>query len=89
MAEILGYIGCIAFAVVLVPQVWQTHKSKDASGLSMSFLVLNYIGQVFSLAYVVSGDLDAGKFSAPLYLNYLIGFILNSILVYYKVAGKK
>lgn len=87
--EILGYIGCIAFAIVLVPQVIQVHRTKDASGLSTSFLCLNYIGQLFSLAYVIGNDIDKGTFQTPLYLNYLIGFTLNSILFYYKMCAKK
>lgn len=89
MEEAIGLVGSFAFATVLIPQVFKAWRTKDVSGLSVWFLFLNYMGQLFSLVYVVLVDSKTGGFSLPLYLNYIIGFVMNSILVYFKLSGRR
>lgn len=83
MNEIIGYISAIAFAVMAVPQIVTIILTKSGSGTSWLFVILNYIGNLCSIYYIVSKDIISGDFHFPLYINYSVAtfnLIILSIL---------
>lgn len=86
MLHLVGVFGALCFAFCLLPQVVQTYKEKDASGLSWAFLLLSLGGNVASCGYVVYTNFVSGVWQYPLYFNYAVAFVLCILLM---VAKKR
>lgn len=86
MLHLVGVFGSLCFAFCLLPQVVQTYKEKDASGLSWAFLLLSLGGNVASCGYVVYTNFVSGVWQYPLYFNYAVALVLCILLM---VAKKR
>lgn len=86
MLHLVGVFGALCFAFCLLPQVVQTYKEKDASGLSWAFLLLSLGGNVASCGYVVYTNFVSGVWQYPLYFNYAVALVLCILLM---VAKKR
>lgn len=49
--EIIGFTAAVLTTVAFLPQVYQTWKTKDVSGLSLPMLLIFFIGIVLWLIY--------------------------------------
>ena len=78
--DIIGWLGCILFAICPLPQVVKTYKSRCANDLSICFLFAWLAGEVFTAAYVAS--LGYGQWS--LLANYAANGVMCSYLVWAK-----
>lgn len=83
LIEILGLIAAFLTTAAFLPQVYQTYKTKDVSGLSLPMLAMFFTGVVLWLIY-------------GLYINSLAVIFANSVtvvsaflLVYFKLKYSK
>jgi uncharacterized protein with PQ loop repeat len=77
MTEFAGWISSISLALCAYPQVIHTWRTGKTDGLSVGFLVLWLLGEVFGLIYVTGFD----TIPLPLLANYAantlaIGYLL-------------
>ena len=81
--ETMGWIGSVLFAVCGLPQAVECIKKGNAHGMTWSFLILWFLGEVFTLPYIInSGQL-------PLLFNYTLNFCFVVIILYYKIKPRK
>jgi uncharacterized protein with PQ loop repeat len=76
--EFIGWIGAFTLALCGIPQAMRSYREGHANGVDGTFLVLWTVGEIASLAYVLSlGDL-------PLTVNYLANVGSCLVISYYK-----
>jgi len=81
--ETMGWIGSVLFAVCGLPQAVECIKKGNAHGMTWSFLILWFLGEVFTLPYIInSGQL-------PLLFNYTLNFCFVVVILYYKIKPRK
>jgi solute carrier family 66 (lysosomal lysine-arginine transporter), member 1 len=56
-SSISGYLSIGCWLIVFTPQLWENYTRKSGDGLSMTFLVIWLLGDVFNLVGVVMQDL--------------------------------
>lgn len=82
--EIIGLIAATLTTAAFLPQVYQTWKTKDVSGLSLPMFSMFFVGIVFWLIYGVL------KESLSIILANAITVISSFLLLYFKIKyGKK
>ena len=79
ITDLIGWLGAIAFATCAIPQAWQSYKTKSSDGVSWLFLILWFLGEVLTIAYVCLTTVDL-----ILLFNYLFNFTALLIIMYYK-----
>ncbi|MBC8412931.1 MAG: PQ-loop repeat-containing protein [Nitrospira sp.] len=79
MADIIGWIGSIAFAVCGIPQAWQCYTKKTAQGISPLFIALWLLGEV---CYIISVFMKFGWVHWMMF-NYFSNFLAIAVIVYY------
>lgn len=84
MMEVLGWIGSALFALCAVPQAWQSWKQKHSDGLSWSFLLMWFFGEVLTIVYVSQKD-DV----LPLLANYYFNIALLLIILWYRLFPQR
>jgi uncharacterized protein with PQ loop repeat len=78
--ELIGWIGSVCFATCAIPQAWQSIKQKHSRGLSWAFLVAWFIGEIFTIWYIILTN------PTPiLLLNYGVNFLVLLIILRYKI----
>jgi len=86
--SIIGVIGAGAFALCALPQVIKSYKKKSTSDISIMFILLSMMGNIFSSIYVFYVNSCTGVFQYPLYFNYAIALTLMIILLVFKLRWK-
>jgi uncharacterized protein with PQ loop repeat len=81
--EIIGWIGATAFTFCAVPQAYKSFKDGHSDGLSLYYLLLWLIGEIFTIIYVV----PQGKL--PLTMNYIGNLIVLIVILKYKFYPRK
>ncbi len=82
--EIIGLIAAVLTTAAFLPQVYQTWKTKDVSGLSLPMFTMFFVGIVFWLIYGVL------KESLSIILANAITVVSSFLLLYFKIKyGKK
>jgi len=85
LLDYAGWVGSFCLIVCGLPQLIKTIRSKKIEGVSFLFLLLWFLGEFFSLFYVV---VKTGKL--PLIFNYVINLLVTLILItYYMVYRRK
>jgi len=85
MADFIGWIGSIAFAICGIPQAWECYKSKSARGISPFFVILWLIGEV---CYVASVLMKFGWVNWMMF-NYMANIFSITVITYYLVMDRK
>lgn len=75
----MEWLGSILLAGCGIPQAWHCARTQSAEGLSWSFVLAWFFGEVLTLAYVV--DLQ----SVPLILNYSVNILCLLVILRYKI----
>lgn len=83
--EIIGWIGSIAFTFCAVPQAYKSYKDGHSDGLSLYYLLLWLIGEIFTIAYIFA----KGDVPIPLVANYVGNLFVLSIILKYKFYPRK
>ncbi len=81
--EIIGLIAAVLTTTAFLPQAYKTWKTKDVSSLSLTMLLIFFIGILFWLAY---GILEK---SLSMILANSITIISSFLLVYFKIKYGK
>lgn len=84
MIEIFGWLGSFLLVACSVPQLIKTIKTKNVQGVSLFFLILWFLGEFFSLVYIL---VYAHK--RPLLINYGINLIITFMLIIFYMKYKK
>ncbi len=84
MAETIGWIGSICFALCGVPQAWRCFRAGHAEGLSWLFLLLWLVGE---LCYIISVLASFG-WVAWMMFNYVANILCILVILYYKRVPK-
>lgn len=66
MTELIGILGGLAFATAFFPQIVKAYKTKSTKDVSWLLILLNYIGNIAMLTYVMLTD----KFTIVFLANY-------------------
>lgn len=86
MADLIGWIGSVAFAICGLPQAWECFKNKSAKGINPFFVGLWLTGEV---CYVMSVLLKFGWVGWMMF-NYLANIFSITVIMYYLIKdGKK
>lgn len=85
MADIIGWIGSIAFAICGIPQAWECIRRKSTRGINPAFVSLWLIGEV---CYVVSVLMKFGWVNWMMF-NYLANILSIIVIVYYLIKDKR
>lgn len=81
MADIIGWIGSICFALCGVPQAWKCYKEGHALGLSGWFLILWLTGE----ACYITGVLMKFGWVDWMMFNYVINVFCIIAIIRYKL----
>jgi len=81
--ETIGWIGSILLAFCGLPEAIVSIK-QGRCNVSWGFLLMWYLGEIFTLAYIVSD-----VFSYPLILNYGLNLTFISTMIYYKLRPRE
>jgi len=82
--EYIGWLGAFFFAICAIPQVVKTYRTHKVDDLSWLFLLLWFLGEIFTFAYIIIDDIGFGITHFPLYVNYLFNIVLVLYLIYAK-----
>ena len=77
MANILGIILSVSFSVAYVPQIVKMIRRKKSDDVSLIMLLINGLGYLCGLGYVLMKGLDAFWLT----FNYSSGFIMTVVCV--------
>ena len=83
MLHVMGWIGGILLAFCVLPEAITTFKTKTCAW-SLPTLVMWFLGEIFCFIPIILLVPEGW-----LILNYGFNIILCSILMYYKIYGKK
>ncbi len=85
MADLVGWIGSIAFAICGLPQAWECHWNRTARGINPVFILLWLTGE---LCYVVSILLKFGWVHWMMF-NYLTNIFAVAVIIYYLILDRR
>ncbi len=81
LADAIGWVGSIAFAVCGLPQAWNCIKTRTAKGISPGFIGLWFLGEV---CYVASILMKYGWVGWMMF-NYISNIVSIVIIGYFTV----
>jgi uncharacterized protein with PQ loop repeat len=81
--EMIGWFGSILLAFCGLPQAIESYKTKSSEGLTWGFIGMWFIGEIFTIIYILP------QMVLPLLFNYTANIIFLSIIIYYKINPKK
>ena len=85
MADFIGGIGSIAFAICGFPQAWDCYKNKTARGINPLFVALWLVGEV---CYVASVLMKFGWVNWMMF-NYMANIFSIIVIIYYLFMDRK
>ena len=81
--QIAGHIGAFLSSVTFIPQVYRVWKTKSATDLSMTMMIIVFTSTVIWLVYGVSLMLW------PVILANSVIAVLSLMLIYFKLTFKR
>ena len=85
MADVIGWIGSVAFAVCGIPQAWECFKKRSARGINPYFIGLWLIGEI---CYVVSVLMKFGWVHWMMF-NYTVNIFSIAVITYFIMRDRK
>lgn len=83
MTDLIGLIGTLLLAGCSLPQVYQCYKTKSAEGVSLYFILMWFLGLLFTTTYVfLKNGLDL-----YLHTTYLMNLVSCLIILRYKAKN--
>lgn len=77
--EIIGFGAAILTTAAFLPQVYQTWKSKDVSGLSLPMLIMFFVGITLWFVYALYIN------SPSMIIANAVTIVSSSFLIYFKL----
>ena len=81
--EILGYFAATATTLSFVPQVWQTWKTRDTSGISLLMYSMFWVGIAAWLGYGILAQ------TWPVVVANAVTLVLAGVILVLKILEKK
>ena len=81
--EILGYFAATATTLSFVPQVWQTWKTRDTSGISLLMYSMFWVGIAAWLGYGILAQ------AWPVVAANAVTLVLAGVILVLKILEKK
>jgi len=75
--EVAGIIMTLSFMFCYLPQIIKIYKNKSSQGVSLALIIMCIVGYISGMVYMF-----LGTFGLWWFLNYCVGLIMCSILVY-------
>lgn len=72
------------FSGCAVPQCIKTWKTRKTEDLSLTFLLMWFVGEILTFTYVLITNNQVGEYQIPLLANYVFNFVLVCYLLYAK-----
>jgi len=85
MADVIGWIGSVAFAFCGIPQAWECFKNRSAKGINPFFIGLWLIGEI---CYVVSVLMKFGWVHWMMF-NYIVNIFSIAVITFYMMRDRK
>ncbi len=85
LADAIGWVGSVAFAVCGLPQAWNCVRTRTAKGISTGFIGLWFLGEV---CYVVSILMKYGWVSWMMF-NYISNIVSIVIIGYFAILDSR
>lgn len=82
MKPLAGWLGAALFALCAVPQVYTVWTTNNIAGISTIFILMWWLGELFSAIYLIWDDITKKTTHYPIYFNYGINFVCVSYLLY-------
>lgn len=89
MMEIIGWTGSLLFALCAIPQAIQSWRQKHSNGLTWSFLLMWFFGEVLMIIYVSHAPETVKDDVAPLLANYYLNIALLIIIIWYRLFPQR
>jgi uncharacterized protein with PQ loop repeat len=83
MLEVVGWIGSFCLSICGAPQAYSSLKNKHSEGISLSFILLWLVGEIFTLIYIIP------KKDIPLIVNYSLNLLFIFLVLWYKLYPKR
>jgi solute carrier family 66 (lysosomal lysine-arginine transporter), member 1 len=87
-AYLFGWVSVICWIMVFTPQIWRNYKEKNGKGLSLCFLLIWLVGDVFNLLGVVMEHLLPTMFLLAVYYTLADVVLLLQVLYYRNMVNK-
>jgi uncharacterized protein with PQ loop repeat len=84
LADVIGWIGSVAFALCGIPQAWECFKNRSARGISPLFISLWLTGEV---CYVVSVLMKFGWVHWMMF-NYLANLFSIAVIIFFLMKDR-
>lgn len=75
--EIFGWLSSLLFMICGIPQAYKTYKQGHAKGLSFTFIITWFLGEVFGLVYISKFN----PYPWPLFFNYGLSLFSTIIIL--------
>lgn len=85
MADAIGWIGSVAFAICGIPQAWECFKNESARGINPAFVALWLIGEV---CYVASVLMKFGWVHWMMF-NYMVNIFSIAVITLYIMRDRR
>ena len=79
MTELIGWLGSILFALCGLPQAFSCYKEGSAKGLSWTFLLMWFFGEILTIIYIFPSK------QYPLLFNYMCNLLSLLVILKYKI----
>jgi uncharacterized protein with PQ loop repeat len=84
LTEIFGIIMTLSFMFCYVPQIVKIYKNKSSEGVSLTLIIMCIVGYISGMIYMF-----LTSFGLWWFMNYSVGLIMCSILIYAWFKFKK
>ena len=81
--QTIGWLGSIFLAICGLPQAILSYKQGHSNGISLGFLLLWTLGEIFTLIYI------APTLDGPLLFNYISNLIFLSVIWKFKIKPRR
>ena len=85
MADYIGWLGSVAFALCGIPQAWECHKHRSAAGINPIFVCLWLVGE---LCYIISVLMKFGWVIWMMF-NYTANLFSIAVIVFYLINDRR
>lgn len=88
MIDLLGWLSFVLFAIMQIPQIWKTIKTKDVSGVSVLTWVIYAIALSLSAIYLILFNKENKPW--PVITNQILSAVMSliQVVLYYRFKSK-
>ena len=87
---VIGYLGSVMLSVLMLPQIYTTYKTKEVNGISIWFLIFEFITTLLWITYGIGFLLDNNSDGLPIVIanSCLFVSVIILLIMKYKYSRK-